>query len=115
MARRVVGELLAGSFRVDINIETIFRDIDADGDLGCDRGYALAHLFLSHACHPGRLNTRLSVRAARKRRGRSNSSSVRYDRHDPDPSPFTIGGGPPADGEPFSSTTRGQQKTNRKA
>jgi hypothetical protein len=76
MAGAIVGELLNAAFGVNVDIEMILRDVDADGDLICRWCYWPAHLFLSHACHPGRLNTQVSVRASRKRRGRSNSSSV---------------------------------------
>jgi hypothetical protein len=35
MAGAIVGELLKAAFGVDVDIEMILRDVDADGDLIC--------------------------------------------------------------------------------
>jgi hypothetical protein len=65
MAFTVIGELLNAACRVGVNIEMVFRDVDADGGLiGC-WCYTVAHLFLSHACHPGRLE-HPGIRSGRK-------------------------------------------------
>ncbi len=45
---------------------------------------------MSYACHPGR-HTLVSVQAARKRKGQSNSSATHHGRHVPDPSPSAAG------------------------
>src|SRR4051812_42653890 len=82
----VVAELLDQAPRVDVGVEVSFRNIDADDDIGGGGRYGVSHLFLSHACHSGVSNTQVSVRASRKRKGRSNSSSVSIDRHVHDPS-----------------------------
>src|ERR1700712_2588911 len=39
---------------MQVNVEPVFRDVDAEGDLIRRSCYSVAHLFLSHACHPGR-------------------------------------------------------------
>ena len=49
----IVRELAGDSFGMKMDIEVLFRDIDANGDFVTRLCYRVAHLFLSLACHAG--------------------------------------------------------------
>src|ERR1700710_1424597 len=108
MAFPIIVESCHRLFRMSVNIKAVFRDVDTDGDLIRRLCYSAAHLFPVPCLSSGASNTQVSVRASWKRKGRSNSNSVLPDRRDPDPSPFTIDGLQPVDGEPFCLKIRGK-------